>query len=82
MFIGVIHFDELIYFLGLTALGSFFLSALISRELQQRNRLSIVELMLVVLLGSSVFNMPYGLLRGYIQSGYDPRVIFGFGHLC
>lgn len=82
VFIGAIHFDELLYFVGLTALGSFFLSTLISRELQRRNRLSMVELALVILLGVSVVNIPYGMIRRYIQSGYDPSVIFGFGRLC
>jgi uncharacterized membrane protein YfcA len=42
IFIGAIHFDELVYFISVTALGSFFLSNLISRQLQKRNRLSIV----------------------------------------
>lgn len=82
VFIGAIHFDELIYFVTLTALGSFFLSRLISHELQKRNRLSMVELMLVILLGVSIFNIPYGMIRRYIQSDYDPNVIFGFGRLC
>lgn len=41
-----------------------------------------VELMLVLLLALSVFNIPYGMIRRYIQSGYDSQVIFGFGRLC
>jgi uncharacterized membrane protein YfcA len=82
IFIGAINMNELAYFVSLTAIGSFFLSTIISHYLQKKNRLSYVELMLVLLLGVSVFNIPYGLVMKYIQSGHDSSVIFGFGRLC
>lgn len=82
IFIGAIHFDELVYFTVLTVIGSYTVSKILSKELQKRNRLSFVELMLVIMLGVSLFNIPYGVIMKYIESGYDSRVIFGFGRLC
>lgn len=82
LLMGAVTFSELAYFVPITVCGSFFISKYLSVELRLRNRLSLVELALVILIMISLVNIPYGLIEKYVRSGYDSSLVLGFGTVC
>lgn len=82
LFLGVLSIKQFLFFFTITSSGSLILSVVISYYLRKANRMSFVELLLLILLTGSIFYLPYGLWLKYKNSGGDLSVIFGFGSFC
>jgi uncharacterized membrane protein YfcA len=82
IFIGILSVPQFLFYFGISASGSYFLSVVISQALRKANRLSYVELLLVFLLLAANINLPISLWLKYVSSGHNASVVFGFGSPC
>ena len=82
VFLGVIKVPDLVYMFLISCGGSFVVSRLLTKELQRRNRLSLVEGILLFLIINAFINIPYSLYTRYVRSGYEQDELFGFGSPC
>lgn len=63
---GILSIQKFVFFFGVSAFGSYFLSVLISNILRKANRLSCVEILLLLLLLAANINLPIGLWMKYV----------------
>lgn len=66
IFMGVLSVQQFVFFFGVCAFGSYFLSVLISNILRKANRLSCVEVLLLLLLLAANINLPISLWLKYV----------------
>lgn len=66
MLLGVLSLGAFLFYFGVSAGGSYFLSVWISNCLRKAHRLSYVELLLLMLLGAAVIFYPYSLWLKYV----------------
>lgn len=82
IFSGILSINSFFFFFSVSAFGSYFISVFISNILRKANRLSMVELLLIILLIAANINLPISLWLKYVASGYNLSVIVGFGSIC
>ena len=80
--IGVMSFKQFFFYFIVGSIGSYSLSVVISRILRRANRLSYVEMLLIILLVAAIINLPFSLWLKYVKANYDLSVVFGFGTPC